>query len=54
MRAGGLGGDEGSAAMKWGEVGHSLKFKLSLLITADRAPNLAGWAREALEATRAR
>jgi len=39
--------------MKWGEVGHSLKAKLSLLITADQVPDLAACAREALEATRA-
>ena len=39
--------------MKWGEVGHSLKAKLSLLITADQATDLPACARGALEATRA-
>ena len=38
--------------MKWGEVGHSLKGKLPLLITADQVPDLAACAWEALEATR--
>jgi hypothetical protein len=38
--------------MKWGEVGHSLKAKLSLLISADPAADLAACAWEALEATR--
>jgi len=39
--------------MKWIEVGQSLKAKLSLLITADEAPNSTAWTREGLEATRA-